>query len=269
MTDEIESSTTAPEKRNDKFGTVSETPTLSYAFRAWDSLVEIECDRRAMRNGRLILSPAVAGSAKRYFEAMATKLRRSCTQHGWSTIMLASPTAGSGRTTICANLALALSERPECRIAVLDLDLKGGHLLGAFHPELKMDITQFLAVDGSVATSFLRYGNNLALAGMAGPASNMDVVIHGGTLKAALSAVRAELDPTYILINSPPLVLSNDADTIARHVDCALVVAAAGQTKARDIESCISVLSEYTNILGVILNQDPVSDPKGDGELTL
>ncbi|MGR3781411.1 MAG: hypothetical protein ACU0DT_09155, partial [Albimonas sp.] len=53
----------------------------------------------------------------------------------------------------------------------------------------------------------------------------------------------------------PPMLASDDAMSFMNYVDCALLIAAAGTTKVRNLDDCERQLSEMIPIAGVILNK--------------
>ena len=62
-------------------------------------------------------------------------------------------------------------------------------------------------------------------------------------------------DPTVILFDMPPMLVSDDAIGIAAQVDCVLLIAAAESTTVQDVDVCERDLAAQTNVLGVILNK--------------
>ena len=57
-----------------------------------------------------------------------------------------------------------------------------------------------------------------------------------------------------IIFDVPPALPSDDTMVFSPSVDCAIIVAAAGKTKPRELEDCEQQLSR-TNCLGVVLNK--------------
>ncbi len=61
--------------------------------------------------------------------------------------------------------------------------------------------------------------------------------------------------PDAVIYDLPPMLVSDDTIGFLPHVDCVLLIAAAGQTKVAEIEECERLLGETTNFLGVLLNK--------------
>ena len=58
----------------------------------------------------------------------------------------------------------------------------------------------------------------------------------------------------------------DDARAFLQHVDCALILARADQTRYGDFDSCEREVGEYTNVLGVVLNGYRYGDGLVDAE---
>ena len=50
------------------------------------------------------------------------------------------------------------------------------------------------------------------------------------------------------------IAVGDDARAFLQHVDCALILVRADQTRYGDFDSCEREVGEYTNVLGVVLN---------------
>ena len=61
--------------------------------------------------------------------------------------------------------------------------------------------------------------------------------------------------PDAVIYDLPPMLVNDDTFGFLPHVDCVLLVAAAGQTNVAEIEECERLLGETTNFLGVLLNK--------------
>ena len=72
---------------------------------------------------------------------------------------------------------------------------------------------------------------------------------------AVLDAMCDTFRPDAVIYDLPPLLSSDDVIAFLPWVDCVLLVAAAGVTRAVEIKECEHLLSEQTSILGVLLNK--------------
>ena len=70
-----------------------------------------------------------------------------------------------------------------------------------------------------------------------------------------LERIQADYDPTAMLIDTPPVLVSDDTIGLVGHVDCVLIVAAAGATTIAEIDACEREVAGQTEVLGVVLNK--------------
>src|SRR5438477_8525057 len=84
----------------------------------WEGLQPLDIDGPGPHANRLMTARS-DDLVRKSFDEMATNVLRASEQYGWSSICITSPTPGCGKTMVCANLALTLAQRPNCRVAVL------------------------------------------------------------------------------------------------------------------------------------------------------
>jgi protein-tyrosine kinase len=75
-----------------------------------------------------------------------------------------------------------------------------------------------------------------------------------------LRVVREGTVNPIVIIDLPPVLLTDDALVVAPKVDAVLVVASAGFTGRADLSKALQLLSEF-NIAGVVLNRAADSTP--------
>lgn len=80
----------------------------------------------------------------------------------------------------------------------------------------------------------------------------------------ALARVQSTYDPDIMIFDLPSILIGDDARAFLQHVDCALILARADETRYGDFDSCEREVGEYTNVLGVVLNGYRRSDGKFD-----
>ena len=77
----------------------------------------------------------------------------------------------------------------------------------------------------------------------------------GKTTLALNLAFSLAHQPDVILIDMPPMLVSDSLMALAPHLDCVLLVAAAENTRLDEVDKCEHDLAEQTNVLGVVLNK--------------
>jgi capsular exopolysaccharide synthesis family protein len=160
---------------------------------------------------------------------------------GHRVIVVTSPSAGEGKTTTVAHLAAMLAEIGRS-VVVVSADLRRPRIHHYFDRSGAPGLVDvFAATPGAPTFDDLDLatpvrGVRLVPSGppVENPASLLE---HFGDL---LRAARGLAD--FVLVDSPPLLVANDAVDLARHADGVLLVARAGQTPIEAAEHCAEQL---------------------------
>lgn len=219
---------------------------------AWQALTPAEPDHKAMIQARILSRQASAESTP--FDVLRTKILYQMRQNGWRRLAITSPLPRSGKTTIALNLALGLGRQPELHTMLFDFDLRDpavARKLGIAEPP---PIAPLLRGETRFADHARRIGPNLALALSGVPDPDPTRLLMSGSTRETLAGVQAEYDPDIMIFDLPSILIGDDARAFLQHVDCALIVARAEQTRYGDFDSCEREVAEYTNVLGVVLN---------------
>jgi capsular exopolysaccharide synthesis family protein len=172
---------------------------------------------------------------------------------GHRVIVVTSPGAGEGKTTTVAHLAAMLAEIGRS-VVVVSADLRRPRVHQFFDRPGAPGLVDVLAGtpgaptfdDLDLATSVR--GVRLVPSGppVENPAPLME---HAGDL---LRAFRKLAD--FVLVDSPPLLVANDAVDLARHADGVLLVARAGKTPVDSAERSAELLARLEiPVVGAVL----------------
>ena len=207
-------------------------------------------------------------------EAEAFRMLRISLAFSWGdgprTLVVTSAAPQEGKTLIAANLAVAFA-RGGARVLLVDCDIHRPRLHRVFRasraPGL-MDLLRSGSADSLLPAAvkhrlaaIRRTGiDRLSLLPCGADAQQTPELLEPATLRGLLKALRVDFD--VILLDTPPVLVSADAATLAASADGVLMVVRAGQTDRRAAELARNrVVSAGGRVLGAVLN-----DP--DGVLT-
>ena len=171
-------------------------------------------------------------------------------------IMVTSVGENEGKSTIAANLALALAEKDR-KVVLLDCDFRKPSLHKIF--ELTVDPVQNLTsylmhTDWEYSSHLLdtkKYKVTLGLSQHSG--KSITKMLNNGKLNGLLKRLREEAD--YVILDTPPMLAAADAETIAAMADTALLVVRADYMPTSAINEGLDRLRESCpEICGVVLN---------------
>lgn len=233
---------------------VDDAVSNASCHRNWQALRTLEIDPRTLAQHRIV-TVARKEPAHVAFDVMRTKTLRTLRRNNWRRVGITSPTPGCGKTAVSLNLAFSFANHAECRTALLDLDLRRPQMAEMLGITDARPMAHFLSGDNSVAHTFLRYGDNLAVGANGSSNDFAAEILQGAGTGPALETLDQDLDPDVVLIDLPPMHVNDDVLAFLPHVDCMLILAAAGVSTIAQIDACERELSSETNVLGVVLNK--------------
>jgi len=168
-----------------------------------------------------------------------------------STIQITSAGAGHGKSTVVANLAIALGQIG-IATTIVDADLRHPRQHEIFR--LQNDIglsTALMLPDSEISPQSTRFENVSVLT--SGPIPpNAPEMLHV-RFRPVLRALRGE--EGVVLIDSPPVLPVTDARLIAHQADAVLFVVAADRTQTSAVSSAVEKLRfAHANLIGLVLN---------------
>jgi len=243
-----------PASVEDALANGGDNPRATFERQAWDEIPELKLNARRLARNRIV---AAARTDPTYIaiDILRTKLMGMIRENGWKTLAITSPRGGCGKTTLALNLAFSLSQQPNFRSGLVDLDLRRPNVARLLHCQQAGALEGFLRGRQSLSQSVFRMGHNLVVAPNAvpveGPAELLDECIPG----PGISAMREALGLDLILYDLPPMLAADDALVVLPAVDAMLLVAAAGESTLSEIESCERDLSQPGKLAGIVLNK--------------
>lgn len=235
-------------------GVAAELRRLPTAEAAWSGLTEAPVSEATLEAERVV-SFRKTDPAHVAFDVLRTRLLKVCRDHGWTRIAITSPTKACGKSMVCANLAFSLARNAETRTILLDLDLKLPRLAKVFGVAPPGRVTGFLQGVTPPEAFLVRIGANLAVGLNAERVRNSAELIQSPQAAASLGAMIDRYRPEIVIYDLPPMLVSDDVIGLLPQVDAVLLVVAAGQSTAKDVSACETLLSNTANFIGVILNK--------------
>jgi polysaccharide biosynthesis transport protein len=170
-------------------------------------------------------------------------------------LVMTSPTAGDGKSTSSANLALALAQQDH-RCALVDADLRRGALHDALGGVREPGLSNLLLgrVDLSEAVQRVTVGGvglDLIATGVLPP--NPAELLGSDSMRALLAQLGELYD--YVLVDGPPLNLVTDSALLGAMADGVILVARAGVTDREALSFAAERLHAVrAPLLGTVLN---------------
>lgn len=173
-------------------------------------------------------------------------------------IVLTSPEAGEGKTTVATNLAIALAQIGR-RVILVDGDLRRPRLASIFDTPCEGGLAELLDADGpvedlSLATYIVKTPvPNLSLLPTKPASEGISTKLHSSRMRVLLERLRREFD--HVIIDSPPMLHIADARVLGWLADGVLLVLRARRTTRESALAAYDcLLQDGTHVLGTVLN---------------
>lgn len=143
-------------------------------------------------------------------------------------LMVTSVGENEGKSTVAANLALAMAQKNK-KVVLLDCDFRkpSVHKIFELTTQKEQTLTHSILEDGADLDACLmdvkKYGITLGISQSSG--KSITRLLNNGRLQQLISQLREQVD--YVILDTPPMLAVADAEAIAALADTALLVARA------------------------------------------
>lgn len=189
------------------------------------------------------------------YKKIRTKLIYKSQKEGCKIILVTSVMENEGKSTVAANIALALAQKKE-NVMLIDGDLRRPAQYKILEKKLtpEQEIGGFLAGKNTLDQVLIKDMNtNLFMIIGSKKYQNSTEMVSRDRTRSLFAAIRRKMD--YVIIDSPPTSLMADAEVLAEYADMSLLVVKQGVAQTRDINDTIDILEDGgSNLLGCVFN---------------
>ena len=228
----------------------------------FDPLRKIEISATACEQNRVLLSDSQLRDfpgADAAYRLLRSRLANRAKLKNWFSLAIASPSQSDGKSITALNLAFSIAREKQRPIYLIDLDMRNPSVCRFLGIRDIRPLPDYLAgqakpEDVLFETSF----PNLIVAGALIPAESPSELLAGTRFSELLSHIRLRSPDAFVLIDLPPVNVTDEALLIGPRVDAFLVVVSEGKTERTQLARTLSSLSEFT-VAGVVVNQSSES----------
>ena len=247
---------------------------LAFLFEYLDESIKTKEDiQRAVGSKRAVVAtiPAIAewrdrskpevvslsaprSSAAEAYRSLRTTVQFAGLEDPVNVIAITSPTAGEGKTTALANLAVVVAGAGR-RVVLLDCDLRRPRIHSFFGMSNEVGFTSWIIGDAPLSLALQDVPGIRRLSLMAsGPIPpNPSELLSSRRFPELVRTLQSE--GALVLIDTPPLLPVTDAAVIARSIDLIFMVTMAGKGTRKHLRQAMEILEQVdAPIGGIVLN---------------
>ena len=174
--------------------------------------------------------------------------------HGGKVLMITSLLENEGKSTVAANLALAMAQK-HTRVLLIDCDLRKPACYALLDQKMTgPGLRDFLTDKAKMSEVMLRYRDtNLFVMLERKGNPNSGDLISAAKMQALLQWARKEFD--FVVVDMPPMSVVSDAEVMMELADASLLVVRQNAAQTPAINKVIAALdSGKAKLLGCVLN---------------
>jgi Mrp family chromosome partitioning ATPase len=182
---------------------------------------------------------------------LATRVEELKQRLGFKSFLITSVGDNEGKTVLAANLALAMSEDSERKVALVDANFRSPRVAELFNLDINRGLLAALSGERPLAQCVARVlGRNLIVLHAGGEHKNPASVLSSAKFKTLLLELYQAVD--FMIVDAPAALPYADVPLLTGLVDCAIIGVAANATSRGPLEKAMDTIGR-SRVAGTIL----------------
>ena len=225
-----------------------------------ESVARLPVDWAALRERRIV-PMSESQPASQAYRMLRTQVLQRARSNGLNTLGVVSAVNGEGKTVTAINLALNMAAEPNQTVLLLDLDLRRPSVARTLGLPAQRGLESWFGADEP--TRNVCYGiegvERLHVFPTLAPVSGSSEILAGVATRKLLNELKGRDPGRLLIIDLPPVLLSDDALTVAPLLDAVILVVNERRTRREDVVRVVELLGN-TRIVGTVLNRSSESE---------
>jgi len=189
------------------------------------------------------------------YKVLRTKIQLLTREKGWNTVMITSPQPAEGKTLTSINLALTFSKVYNQTVLLVDCDLRHQNVHKLLGFRSNSGLMNSLLKDQPLEELIIWPGvDKLTLISGGQTMDNSSELIGSPQMETLVQEMKSRYEDRYIIFDTSPLLIGDDAIALARYIDSIIMVVEEGRTSMRDVKKALEMLPQE-KFLGFVLNR--------------
>jgi capsular exopolysaccharide synthesis family protein len=189
------------------------------------------------------------------YRLLRSRLQNRLKQNNWFSLAIASPSQSDGKTLTALNLAVSIARERQKPVYLLDLDMRNPSICRFLGVRDIRSLPDYLL--GQAKPEEVLFQTNLPnfiIAGAMAPADNASEMLAGPRFGELLTHIRLRSPNAFVLVDLPPVNVTDEALLVGPRVDAFLMVVSEGKTERKNLAQAVATLSEFV-VAGVVVNR--------------
>lgn len=206
---------------------------------------------KQVNKGLLITMPVASFHFTEEVYKLATKLSYALRGGERKVVLVTSVLENEGKSTVAANLALALAGEGK-KVLLIDADLHKAAQYKLLHHRPRRELADVIQGQADYEPEYLERERLYTLLSMKSSSGAAELIASDG-MAELLRRARKEMD--CVIVDSPPVALFSDVEALADLADLSLLVVRQDCASARQINDTVDMLDKCgARLLGCVFN---------------
>lgn len=187
---------------------------------------------------------------------LATRIEKIKETFGYKSYLMSSVGSGDGKTVTATNLALAMSEDSDRKVALVDANFRNPRVADLFNLGNTRGLLSAIAGEYRLSECIARVtGRNLILMTSGGTHANPAHVLSDPRFKSLIADLSQSVD--YMFIDAPAAMPHADVPLLAQSVDAVIMVVARSRTQSMAYDRAISAIGKKRIVGNIFIDVPP------------
>jgi exopolysaccharide/PEP-CTERM locus tyrosine autokinase len=195
--------------------------------------------------------------ASEQYRKLRARILARTKQDFQNTIMVTSADVGEGKSITSVNFAVALAREIDHTVLLVDADMRKPSIHKYLGIKTDRGLSDYLSGQVELSDVLINTGlGRLVLLPAGNACSNPAELLSSNRMKELVKEMKHRYADRYIVIDTPPVLVSADAISISNNVDGVIFVVQAAKTSEKTVKKAINLLKGAI-MLGIVYNNVP------------
>jgi len=195
--------------------------------------------------------------ASEQYRKLRARILARTKQDFQNTIMVTSADVGEGKSITSINFAVALAREIDHTVLLVDADMRKPSIHKYLGINTDRGLSDYLSGQVELSDVLINTGlGRLVLLPAGNACSNPAELLSSNQMKELVKEMKHRYADRYIVIDTPPVLVSADAISMSNHVDGVIFVVQAAKTSEKTVKKAINLLKGAI-MLGIVYNNVP------------